>query len=157
MKRGCCFILLFAIRPISCYNKNWKNCGKRRCGNDTHCSGRGRGRGAGAASGHLPHSGPKMKKVPCRTGRAGMGLFALGAAGRGVYFASALVKRPVRSRAGRRVRYSTTAHRVDATLFTKVMPPATLAAGKQFVHNRILQDLILMIGHSNQCRQVGGE
>ena len=98
-----------------------------------------------------------MKKVPCRTGKAGMGLFALGAAGRGVYFASALVKRPVRSRAGRRVRYSTTAHRVDATLFTKVMPPATLAAGKQFVHNRILQDLILMIGHSNQCRQVGGE
>ena len=22
MKRGCCFILLFATRPISCYNKN---------------------------------------------------------------------------------------------------------------------------------------
>ena len=28
------------------------------------------------------------------------------------------------------------------------------AAGKQVLHNSILQDLILMCGHSNQCRQV---
>ena len=30
------------------------------------------------------------------------------------------------------------------------------AAGKQFHHGSILLDLILMCGHSNQCRQVGG-
>ena len=29
-----------------------------------------------------------------------------------------------------------------------------VAAGKQFVHSRVLHDLILMIGHSNQYRQV---
>ena len=29
-----------------------------------------------------------------------------------------------------------------------------VAAGKQFCHSHILQVLILMIGHSNQCRQV---
>ena len=32
----------------------------------------------------------------------------------------------------------------------------TVAAGKQFVHSCVLHDLILMFGHSNQCRQVGG-
>ena len=29
------------------------------------------------------------------------------------------------------------------------------ATGKQFHHSNILLDLILMCGHSNQCRQVG--
>ena len=32
-----------------------------------------------------------------------------------------------------------------------------VVARKQFVHSRVLHDLILMFGHSNQCRQVGGE
>ena len=32
-----------------------------------------------------------------------------------------------------------------------------VAAGKQFHHSSILLDLILVCGHSNQCRQVGGE
>ena len=31
-----------------------------------------------------------------------------------------------------------------------------VAAGKQFHHSSILQYLILVCGHSNQCRQVGG-
>ena len=32
-----------------------------------------------------------------------------------------------------------------------------VAAGKQVVPSRILHDLILMVGHSNQCRQAGRE
>ena len=32
-----------------------------------------------------------------------------------------------------------------------------VAAGKQFHHSSILLDLILMYGHSNQCRQAGGD
>ena len=31
-----------------------------------------------------------------------------------------------------------------------------VAAGKQFHHSSVLLDLILMYGHSNQCRQAGG-
>ena len=31
-----------------------------------------------------------------------------------------------------------------------------VVARKQFVHSRVLHDLILMFGHSNQCRQAGG-
>ena len=58
---------------------------------------------------------------PVHTGKAGVGLFALGVAGRGVCFASALVKRPVHSRAGRRARYKSTAQAVETTLFTKVI------------------------------------
>ena len=42
------------------------------------------------------------------------------------YLFSPLGSRPARSSAGRRARYSTTAHTVEATLFTKVTPPAIL-------------------------------